>query len=166
MVGITSYGAYIPLHRLSRSELHRAWGGIGMLGMAVPGEKAVAGYDEDSVTMAVEAVIDCMHGIDPSTVDGLFVASTTHPYSEKQSSAIISAAVDLRREIKVADFAGSLRSGTIAMSSAMDAIKAGSARHVMVAAARAWEHLPDLWSKATVTAAPPSCWEMRTLSLA
>lgn len=135
MVGITSYGAYIPLYRLSRSELHRAWGGIGMLGMAVPGEKAIASYDEDSVTMAVEAVIDCMRGIDPKAVDGLFVASTTYPYSEKQSSALISAVVDLDREIKVADFSGSLRSGTIAMASAIDAIKAGSAKRVMVAVA-------------------------------
>jgi 3-hydroxy-3-methylglutaryl CoA synthase len=103
--------------------------------MAIPGEKAIASYDEDSVTMAVEAVIDCMRGIDPKTVDGLFVASTTYPYSEKQSSAMISAVVDLNREIKVADFSGSLRSGTIAMASAIDAIKAGSAKRVMVAVA-------------------------------
>jgi hydroxymethylglutaryl-CoA synthase len=133
MVGITSYGAYIPLHRLDRAELFRAWGGI--LGMSVPGEKAVAGFDEDSVTMAVEAIVDCMRGVDPKTVDGLFLASTTYPYNEKQSSAIISTVVDLRREIKAADFGGSLRAGAIAMGSAMDAIKAGSAKRVMVAAA-------------------------------
>jgi 3-hydroxy-3-methylglutaryl CoA synthase len=134
MVGITSYGAYIPLHRLSRSELFRAWSGIGMLGMSVPGEKAVASYDEDSVTMAVEAAIDCLHGIDSKTIDGLFFASTTHPYSEKQSSAIVSAAVDLRREVRIADFAGSLRAGTIAMTSAIDALKADSVRNIVVTA--------------------------------
>ena len=135
MVGITSYGAYIPLHRLDRSELFRAWRGIGMLGMSVPGEKAVAGYDEDSITMAVEAVLDCMGDVDPKAVDGLFFASTTHPYNEKQSSAFISAVVDLGREIKAADFGGSLRAGTIAMTSALDAIKAGSAKNIVVAAA-------------------------------
>ncbi|MEE8470265.1 MAG: hypothetical protein V3S51_02940 [Dehalococcoidia bacterium] len=126
MIGITSYGAYIPLHRLDRAELFRAWGGI--LGMSVPGEKAVAGFDEDCVTMAVEAAIDCMGSVDPKAVDGLFFASTTHPYNEKQSSAIISVALDLGREIRAADFGGSLRAGTIAMASAMDAIKAGSAK--------------------------------------
>ena len=135
MVGITSYGAYIPLHRLSRAELHRAWGGIGMLGMSVPGEKAVAGYDEDSITMAVEAVFDCMRDTDPKTVGGLFFASTTHPYNEKQSSAYISAVVDLEREIRTGDFSGSLRAGTIAMNSAIDAIKAGALNNVVVAAA-------------------------------
>lgn len=137
MVGITSYGAYIPLHRLARAELFRAWAGVGMLGMSVPGEKAVASYDEDSVTMAVEAVIDCMHGIDSKTIDGLFFASTTHPYSEKQSSAIVAAAADLGRKIRVADFAGSLRAGTIAIASAMDAIEAGNSSRIIVAAADA-----------------------------
>src|SRR4030042_478267 len=137
MVGITSYGAYIPLHRLSRAELFRAWAGIGMLGMSVPGEKAVASYDEDSVTMAVEAVIDCMRGIDPKKVDGLFFASTTCPYSEKQSSAIVSAAVDLKREVRIADFTGSLRAGTIAVTSAIDALKADSVRNIVVTAADA-----------------------------
>jgi 3-hydroxy-3-methylglutaryl CoA synthase len=108
---------------------------MGMLGMSVPGEKAIASYDEDSITMAVDAAIDCMGDIDPREVDGLFLASTTHPYSEKQSSAIVSAALDLRREIKAADFGGSLRAGTIAMVSAIDAIKAGSASRLLVAAA-------------------------------
>lgn len=135
MAGITSYGAYIPLHRLSRTELHRAWGGIGMLGMSVPGEKAIASYDEDSITMAVEAVLDCIGDTDPKTIDGLFIASTTHPYSEKQSSAFISTVADFRHEIRVADFSGSLRAGTIAMLSALDAINAGSIERTIVAAA-------------------------------
>jgi 3-hydroxy-3-methylglutaryl CoA synthase len=76
MVGITSFGAYVPLHRLDRAELFRAWGGT--LGMSVPGERAVASFDEDSVTMAVEAAIDCMHDVNPQSIDGLFFASTTH----------------------------------------------------------------------------------------
>ena len=130
MVGITSYGGYIPLHRLSREEFFRAWGGL-----ALPGERAVANFDEDSVTMATEAAIDCMKGIDPKTVDGLFFATTTSPYREKQCSTIISVALDLGREIRTADFTGSLRAGTIAIASAMDAINAGAARSILVTAA-------------------------------
>jgi 3-hydroxy-3-methylglutaryl CoA synthase len=132
MVGITSYGAYIPLHRLDRAELFRAWGGT--LGMSVPGEKAVASFDEDSVTMAVEAVIDCINGIDSKAIDGLFFASTTHPYNEKQSSAIVSAVIDMDRKARIVDFGGSLRTGAIAINSALDAINAGSAKNIMVTA--------------------------------
>ena len=130
MVGITSYGAYIPYHRLSRGELYKAWGGL-----PVPGEKAMASYDEDSVTMAWEAANDCLGGTDPKKVGGLFFATTTSPYKEKQCSTIIATALDMEGEIRTADFANSLRGGTIALASALDAVKAGTAKSIMVTAA-------------------------------
>jgi len=76
MVGIRSYGAYIPLYRLERSEIVKAWRSP----FPVPGEKAVANYDEDSLTMATAAALDCVTGIDRQEIDGLFFASTTSPY--------------------------------------------------------------------------------------
>jgi hydroxymethylglutaryl-CoA synthase len=48
MVGVRAYGAYIPLYRLDRGEIAKAWRSP----FPVPGEKAVANYDEDSLTMA------------------------------------------------------------------------------------------------------------------
>ena len=54
MVGIRAYGAYIPLYRLDRGEVAKAWRSP----FPVPGEKAVANYDEDSLTMACAAAID------------------------------------------------------------------------------------------------------------
>ena len=129
MVGIVSYGAYIPIYRLSRESIASVWGGS--LGR---GEKAVANADEDSITMAVEAVLDCLTGIDRQVVDGLYLASTTTPYREKQSASIIRAATDLREEITTIDFANSLRGATNAMSAATNAVKAGEAKRVMVVA--------------------------------
>ena len=127
MAGIVSYGAYIPYHRISREEFHRAWGGFGM-----PGERAVAYFDEDSITMAVEAAIDCLTGVDPAVIDALFLASTTMPYKEKLGAAIVSAALDLPEEVRTVDFTGSLRAGTTALGCALDAVKAGSAKAVLV----------------------------------
>src|SRR4030042_2699928 len=81
--------------------------------------------------MAVGATLDCIkHGCQQA--DGLFFASTTSPYREKQTAAIIAAAVDLPRETRTADFTDSLRSGTIALSSAIDAVKSGSAENILV----------------------------------
>ncbi len=130
MVGITSYGAYIPWYRLDRQNFVKAWGGF-----AVPGERAVAYWDEDSVTMAVEAAFDCLEDMDLKKVDGLFFASTSAPYKEKQCSSIMAIPLDLRRDIRTADFNTSLRSGTIAIAQACDTIKAGSADSVLVTAA-------------------------------
>ena len=129
MVGISSYGAYVPIYRLSREAMGAVWGTS--LGR---GEKAVSNYDEDSVTMAVEAVIDCLQGIDRKSIDALYFASTTPPYREKQCASIVARAADLRRDLVTADFANSLRAGTNAMRAAVDAVKAGSAKRVLVVA--------------------------------
>ena len=128
MVGITSIGAYIPMYRLHREEIGRFWGTRG-----IGGEKAVAGYDEDTVTMAVAATQDCIGRCDKK-IEGLYFASTTAPYKEKQSAAIIASVIDLDRRCATADFTNSLRAGTTALKSALDAVKSGSAAQVVVTA--------------------------------
>jgi hydroxymethylglutaryl-CoA synthase len=124
MVGISAYGTYIPLWRIRRD----------LISAGKTGEKAVASFDEDSVTMAVAAGENCLADMDRQSIDGLFFASTTSPYKEKLVSTIIAAALDLPKEILTADFTNSLRSGTIAMKSAMDSVNAGSAKQIMVVA--------------------------------
>jgi hydroxymethylglutaryl-CoA synthase len=130
MVGITSYGAYIPYYRLSRGEIAKAWGKA-----ALPGEKAVCSYDEDSLTMAVAAALDCVTGIKPDNIDALYSASTTSSYKEKQAAATIAAVLNLNKETFTVDFSNSLRCGTDAMKAAMDAVISGSAGSVLVCAA-------------------------------
>jgi len=131
VVGIKSYGAYIPYYRLERGEIAKVWGGSAMY----PGEKAVANHDEDSITMAVEAAFDCLKGMDSKEIDGLFFASTTSPYREKQCSTLVATVLDMGREIRTADFADCLRAGTTAIRSAVDAIKADAAKSIVVTAA-------------------------------
>jgi len=128
MAGITSIGAYIPMYRLSGEEIGKMWRAKG-----ATGGKAVAGYDEDSVTMAVAAALDCMKGSDKGP-DALYFASTTAPYKEKQHAAVIAGAIDLDRRCHTADFTNSLRAGTTAMKSAVDAVKSGSTGRVLLAA--------------------------------
>jgi len=130
MTGITSFGAYIPFYRLTHREIARAWGG-----RAGEGERAVANADEDSITMAVEAVRDLLGSSEGRDVDGLIFATTTSPYSEKQVSAMIATVADLRHDVRTTDYSGSLRSATTAILAAIDSVKAGSASNVIVTAA-------------------------------
>ncbi len=129
MAGIISYGAYIPLYRLTRAEISKSWGRP-----PLPGEKAVANFDEDSLTMGVAAAMDCTMGIDRKTIDGLYFASTTSPYKEKQAASTIATALNLDKKAFTVDFSGSLRSATNATRAALDAVVAGSARSVLVCA--------------------------------
>lgn len=130
MVGIRSYGAYVPMLRLPLAAI----AGGGRKAGGGSGEKAVANFDEDSVTMAVAAATSCLEGIDRNVVDGVLFASTSYAYKEKQAAAIVAKALDLRRDVLTADVADSLRAGTTALRAALDSVKAGSARNVLVVA--------------------------------
>jgi hydroxymethylglutaryl-CoA synthase len=122
VVGLISYGAYIPRWRMN----------LGLVGAR--GERSITGPDEDSVTMAVSAVMQCLKGVDRSKVDGLFFASTSSPYTEKQMSTMIAKACDLREDIMTADFGSSTKGGTTALRLAADSVKAGSAKQIIVVA--------------------------------
>ena len=130
MVGITSYGAYIPFRRLPLAAI----GGGKSTGNGGP-EKAVASWDEDSVTMAVAAAVACLQGIDRRRVDGVLFASTSYAYQEKQAAAIVAKALNLRRDVLTADLGDSLRAGTTALRTAVDMVRAESERQVLVVAA-------------------------------
>jgi 3-hydroxy-3-methylglutaryl CoA synthase len=124
MIGITSYGAYIPLWRLKREAV--AKGG--------KGEKSVGSFDEDSLTMAVSASVNSFGGIEREAIDGLLFASTTFPYKEKQNACLAASAIDLRRDIMTLDVSNTLRAGTSALRIAGDLVKAGSAKNIIVTA--------------------------------
>jgi 3-hydroxy-3-methylglutaryl CoA synthase len=99
------------------------------------GEKAVANFDEDAITMAVAAGIDCLRGQDRSAVDGIYFASTSLPFKERLNAGIVSAALALDDHVRAADFTGGLKSSTTALLAATEAVAAGSARNLVVTAA-------------------------------
>jgi len=128
MIGITRYAAYVPRFRLERRLIASAWGA-----RAGRGEIAVANYDEDSLTLAVEAALGCLGG--DQTVQSAYFASTSSPYGEKQVSSLLATACDLPREIETADFAGSARAGLTALLAALRSVRAGPIQRGLVAAA-------------------------------
>jgi hydroxymethylglutaryl-CoA synthase len=136
MAGIISFGAYIPRYRLKRTTIFGSMGWMNPANILLAqGEKAVANQDEDSLTMATEASIDCLRGFDRSGIDGLYFASTTMPYLERQNSGIINMALNLREDVRSSDFAGALKSGTSALICALEGVGSGNMRQVLVCAA-------------------------------
>jgi 3-hydroxy-3-methylglutaryl CoA synthase len=128
MTGIVSVGAYIPRYRLSGKTLGQVWGGGGS------SERAVANYDEDSLTMAVEATLSCLDGRDRSKIGACLLASTSPPYLEKSNATLLATVADLGAEVITADIGGSLRCGTTALQLAVDLVKAGTTHQALVAA--------------------------------
>jgi 3-hydroxy-3-methylglutaryl CoA synthase len=129
MIGITAYGGYVPRLRLDRRLIAAAW-----VSKQASGEIAVANYDEDALTMAVEAAMSCL-GDPPRSVGGLYFCSTSSPYWEKQVASLVATACDLPRRIFTADFGGSARCGVSAMLAGLRAVQAGATDAVVVTAA-------------------------------
>jgi len=138
MTGILAFGAGIPARRLALALLA---GREGPMPASAPA-RTVAWADEDAVTLAVQAARECLQGMDRVGVDLLLFASTTAPFAEKQSAAIVAAALGLGPRVRTVDVAASLRSGTQALQLALDAVRAGSARCALVIAADCREGAP------------------------
>jgi 3-hydroxy-3-methylglutaryl CoA synthase/NAD(P)-dependent dehydrogenase (short-subunit alcohol dehydrogenase family)/putative sterol carrier protein len=135
MVGITSYGAYIPQLRLERMAIFQAMGWLApALMMVAQGERSMCNWDEDTITMAVAAARDCLRGRDKQKMDGLYLASTTLPFADRQNAGIVSAALNLNDNLIAADFAASQKASTTALITALESVVSGQRHHLMVAA--------------------------------
>jgi len=122
MIGITAYGAYIPRRRLQRRAVAEAnkWFAPGLMG-AAKGERAMANYDEDAVTLAVEAGRDCL-GPERGATDAIYFASTSMPFSDRQNAGIVAAALGLGQDLSCADVTSSQRAGLSALLAALDSL--------------------------------------------
>ena len=85
--------------------------------------------------MAVEAALTALGDDGGGSLDLVCFASTTPPYAEKSSAAVLAAVLDCGPAVSVADLGGSLRAGTTALRLALDSVRARSAREALVAAA-------------------------------
>ena len=140
MTGIVGFGAYIPRLRLQRkaAATANAWYAPNLMG-AAKGERSMANWDEDSITMAVEAGRDCLPGADPLTarahIDAIYFASTTAPFADRQNAGVVAAALSLSETASSSDLGGSQRAATSALIAALNAVKAGSAKRALVVSA-------------------------------
>ncbi len=150
MIGITSYGAYIPRLRLNRMSIFQSIGWFApAVIMVAQGERSMCYWDEDAVTMAVAASRDCLKGMDKKKIDGLFLASTTLPFADRQNAGIVSTALNLRSDIVTSDFTSSQKAGTNALLSALESVKGGERKSVLVTASDKRETKPayfyEMW---------------------
>lgn len=114
-VGIVGYGAYVPRYRLPASEVARVWSD-GSGGLPIK-EKAVAGLDEDTLTMSVEAARNALAraGIDPAEIRAVWVGSESHPYAVKPTSTIVAEAIGAVPFTQAADLEFACKAGSEAI---------------------------------------------------
>jgi hydroxymethylglutaryl-CoA synthase len=130
-VGIVGYGAYVPRYRLPAREVSRIWGDEGG-GLPVK-EKAVAGLDEDTCTMSIEAARNALSraGIAPQEIRAVWVGSESHPYAVKPTSTIVAEAIGAAPHIQAADLEFACKAGSEAIVMGIGIVGSGMGRYVL-----------------------------------
>ena len=128
--GIRTWGFAIPRRRLSNQTAQEAWQRPGF-----PGTRSVAGPDEDSLTLGLQAASEAIADIDCATLDCLIFASTTGVFAERSNAALICSTLELADDTRCIDIGASLRAGASAFETACDLVSGGACRNVLVVAA-------------------------------
>ena len=113
--GIKAWGAFIPRLRMARSSIAHAhaWAFPQARGS---GEKAFCNWDEDAITLAVEAARDCLGTAGTGEVKNLMFASTTAPFADLCNASLIASALRLPSQLCSSDLGGSIRAGLSALA--------------------------------------------------
>ncbi|MCS7122654.1 MAG: hydroxymethylglutaryl-CoA synthase [Candidatus Micrarchaeota archaeon] len=118
MIGIIGYGTYIPKYRIRTETIAKIWGedpdrieqGLGII------EKSVPDYDEDSVSMAIQAAENAKsNATEWSNIGAVFFGSESHPYAVKSSASIVAEALGITPNLVAADMEFACRAGTAGM---------------------------------------------------
>ena len=114
-VGIVGFGSYLPYFRLKAKTIAKNWGlslesnqGLGVE------QKAVADFDEDCLTMAVEASKLAIKRaqIKPSQIGAVFCGSESHPYAVKPTGTILGNILGIGNDYYCADLQFACKAGT------------------------------------------------------
>ena len=133
MGGIQSWGVCIPRLRISRKTIGAAMGWVNPSSKAARGERSICNWDEDSLTMAVEASRSALSDrASRSSVSTVMLASTTLPFADRSNSTVLASALGLDDSVLTFDVTGSQRSATAALAQALDTSGRG---HTLLAAA-------------------------------
>jgi len=133
MIGIVSYGGYIPRLRLDRMSIFQNMGWFApAIVMVAQGERSFCNWDEDSMTMAVAAARDCLKGVDKQAVDALFLCSTTLPFQDRLNAGIAKTALNLKDNMVAQDVTSWLRAGTTGLITALNCVRSGEVHKALV----------------------------------
>ncbi|MBQ4135119.1 MAG: hydroxymethylglutaryl-CoA synthase [Methanocorpusculum sp.] len=135
MVGIITYGAYIPRYRIKVDEIARVWGAnaaeiSGGLGVF---EKAVPDYDENTATFAVEAARAALarREVDVSEIKAVYVGSESHPYAVKPTAVTVGEAIGATPVMTAADYEFACKAGTAAIQTSMGLVASGMMKYAV-----------------------------------
>src|SRR3990170_642717 len=138
MVGIVSYGFYIPKYRIKVDDIANTWGKNpdDVKKSLKVREKAVAGNDEDSLTMAYESASMALSDLSlkKNDIKVIFFGSETPPYVVNPASTILGEFLGIDHNYLAYDTQFACKAATGAMISAGSLVKSGYTNYALVVA--------------------------------
>lgn len=136
MVGIISYGVYIPRWRIKVEEIAKMWGQEAerYRKSLFVDEKSVPSLDEDAATMAVEAARNALKRVPqvkPKELGAIYVGSESHPYAVKPTATIVAEAIDATPTLTAADMEFACKAATAGIQACLGLTKAGYIKYGM-----------------------------------
>ena len=136
MIGIVSYGFYVPKYRIKTDEIATVWGKNpeDVKKSLLIEEKAVAGIDEDSLTMAFESSSSALSDvqIDKNKIKVVLFGSETHPYAVNPASTILAEFLGIEQNYLAYDTEFACKAATGAIISAQALIKSGYSDYALI----------------------------------
>jgi hydroxymethylglutaryl-CoA synthase len=137
LVGIISYGSYIPKNYISGLSIEEAQGSKGAniyksLGVF---QKTVSSIDEDVVTISVESASQVFERLFPKEklvkkdTGCLFIGSESHPYAVKPTGTMVKQALGLSDNLALADLQFACKAGTQALQICFSYVASGMAKN-------------------------------------
>ncbi len=142
-IGIEGIGFYVPPFRIKLSEIEKIWGRQAPVGVE---EKSVACWDEDSLTMGVESALRLVQKLKTQSsklktgkigIKRVFFGSESPVYAVNPTSTILAEYLGIEGEYNAYDTQFACKAGTGALISALDFVKAGESKALVVASDKA-----------------------------
>jgi hydroxymethylglutaryl-CoA synthase len=138
-VGVVSWGAYIPKYRIRTEEVARIWGDdpARIVDVYLVDEKSVEGFDEDAVTIAVEAARMAIRRskLDPRRIGTVYVGTESKPYAVKPISSILVDALGLSNNVFAVDMEFACKAGSDGLVAAIGLVESGRVEYGMTVGA-------------------------------
>ena len=133
-------GVHLPRARLARSAIAAAHAWFNP-NLSTVGERTHASWDEDSLTLAVEAV-RAAQAQGASQFGAIRFASTTLPFADRANAGLVAAALGREGALQAQDLGGSLRAGTSALLTSFQALADATCPPTLVVASDTREAKP------------------------
>lgn len=136
MSGIVGYGVYLPIYRIKITEIASVWkkDPVEITAGLHVAEKAVPAFDEDAITMGVEAGKAALNMAEVSEkeIGSVYIGSESHPYAVNPTSTSVAEYLSIGNDYFAADLEFACKAATAGLQITLGLLDSNKINYGMV----------------------------------